>query len=182
MSPLGVGILAALTLGLVFFLKWGLARRKSSASAPRTVVYDKAEHHLLDEESRSLAGFNEYIYGGMYLGWIIDSGLHSPEYFKGKESLLEEFRARKVTVSELYRTVGEALISDMLTEKGNLFSARYFEGGYSQDCEEIPDQGETAYELVTDSWENYAKMRVCLDDRYRRWPEDKVHLTLAEDS
>jgi len=168
-NPLGIGALAVLSLGLVFFLKWEFTRRKSRASAPRPVVYDKAEYHLQDEESRSQEGFNEYIYGGMYLGWLIDSGLHSPEYFEGKESLLEEFRARKVTVSELYRVAGEALISDMLSEKGNLFTAYYFENGYPRDYEETLAPGEAPYENVADTWENYARMRTRLDDQYRRW-------------
>lgn len=171
MSPLGVGVLAVLSLGLVFLLGWGLSRRNSRPSPPRPVVYDKAEHHLLDEESRRQEGFNEYIYGGMYLGWIIDSGLHSPDFFKGKESLLEQFRARKVTVSELYRTVGEALVSDMLSEKGNLFTAHYFESVYPQDYEELLAPGATNYELVADTWENYVKMRTRLDDRHRHWSE-----------
>lgn len=169
MNPIGVGIFVALSLSLVFVLKWRLARRKSSASTPRSGAYDKAEYHLLDEESRSLTGFNEYIYGGMYLGWIIDSGLHSPEYFKGKENLLEDFRARKVTVSELYGTAGEALVADMLSERGDLFTADYFMSVYAQDYEEVLTSGETSYELVADTWENYAKMRSRLDDRYRRW-------------
>jgi len=171
MSPLSVGILAIISLGLVFLLKWGLTRQKSRASTGRPVVYDKAEHHLLDEESRSQESFNEYVYGGMYLGWIIDTGLHSPEYFKGNENLLEGFRARKVTVSELYGTVGEALVSDMLSEQGNLFTAQYFESVYSQDYEEVLAPRETSYKLVADTWENYAKMRSRLDDRYRQWSE-----------
>jgi len=174
MSPLAVGILAVLSLSLVFLLKWGLNRRNSNSSTPRPVVYDKAEYHLQDEESQSQEGFNEYVYGGMYLGWIIDSGLHSPEYFKGNENLLEEFRARKVTVSELYGRAGEALVGDMLSEKGDLFTAQYFESVYSQDYEEILAPGETAYELVPDSWENYDKIRARLDDRYRRWLEDSL--------
>ena len=171
MSPLGIGVLAVLSLGLVFLLKWGLSRRNSRLATPRSEVYDKAEYHLLDKESRSQEGFNEYVYGGMYLGWIIDSGLHSPEYFKGNESLLEEFRARKVTVSELYGTAGEALVADMLNDKGSLFTAQYFESVYSQDYEEVLAPGELSYELVADTWENYARMRKRLDDRYRRWSE-----------
>ncbi|HLL05982.1 MAG TPA: hypothetical protein VK539_35750 [Myxococcaceae bacterium] len=171
MSPLVVGTLVAFSLSLVFFMRWELARRKSRELTDRQVVYDKAEHHLLDEGSRNQEGFNEYIYGGIYLGWLIDSGLHSPEFFKGKESLLEEFRARKVTVSELYGTSGEALISDMLSEKGNRFTAHYFESGYPQDYEELLAPGEMGYEFVADTWENYARIRSRLDDRYRLWSE-----------
>ena len=171
MSPFAVGILAVLSLSLVFLLKWGLSRGNNRLATPRPAVYDKAEYHLLDEESRSREGFNESIYGGMYLGWIIDSGLHSPEFFKGQESLLEGFLARKVTASELYGKVGEALVTDMLSERGDLFTADYFMSVYSQDYEEILAPGEISYERVADTWENYAKMRNRLDARYRRWSE-----------
>lgn len=82
---------------------------------------------------------------------------------------MEEFRARTVTVSELYRVAGEALASDMLSEKGNLFTAHYFESDYSQDYEEPLAPRDTAYELAADTWENYAKIRVRLDERYRSW-------------
>lgn len=98
---IGVSLLAAFSLGLLRLLKRRLTRRKNRGSTPRPVVYDKAEHHLLDAEIQSREGFNAYLHGGMYLGWIIGSGLHAPECFQGDPSLLERFRARKVTVSDV---------------------------------------------------------------------------------
>lgn len=55
----------------------------------------------------------------------------------------------------------------MLSEKGNLFTAHYFESGYSQDYEDVSVPGEMVYELVADTWENYFRMRARLDSRIR---------------
>ena len=157
----GVAVVAGFLAKLAF-------RARAAEVRPRALVYDKAEWHL-PADGVGREGQNEYVFGGLYLAWLAGQQIVDDGAFDADESLLESIRARRVGVCALYEGAAGVLDSDLLTAEGNRFTADYFESGYAKDYAEIFAVPEDAFARVADSWENFGKLKVRLDERYMVW-------------
>ena len=61
-------------------------------------IYDNAKSHFLGNFPDSLPIEQAYVHIGMYLGWIIDTGLYS-EYFEDEASI-DEIRENSLAETE----------------------------------------------------------------------------------
>lgn len=132
-------------------------------------VYDKAKWHYDGNFPEELPPFQGYIHTGMYLGWLADHDLLTPEYM----ALAEEFKQRKQTGPQFYEKIGGVLAADMLTEEGNTFTQLYYDSqtpvnDYFADYFDLfmsLEDIESVYH-VQDTWENYAHVAEMIDERY----------------
>lgn len=135
-------------------------------------VYDKAKWHDEEVQDLNLDEFQAFIHGGMYLGWIIDNGMLSPDFEKECEEEIGRFLKREITGPELNSLLDGWLYSDMFNEEANMFSRYYYDG---DKLRYYYDYGRAvALELpslyhVSDTWENYEKVKAIIEKRFRKW-------------
>jgi hypothetical protein len=137
------------------------------------VVYDKAKYH---SESVAQAGAEEgqeFVHTGMFLGWLIDHDLLEPEFASELADDIAAFRERKLSGPKLFQRWDGVLVDDMLSGRGNAFSSVYFDfekGSFVADYQRaFGVSGGNDFFGVADSWENYEKIKLIIDQAYERW-------------
>lgn len=143
---------------------------RSDLRAP--VVYDKAEYHADGDFPEGLDERQAFVHTGLYLGWIIERGLHSQQFARDFGDLVRRFRARELTGPQVYEACDGVLLDEMLSDEGNAFTAAYFDfegGDFLGDYEETLGGNLGSLYEVEDSWSNYEKLRAVLDRRFEDW-------------
>lgn len=146
----------------------------------KTIVYDKAKYHF-DAENypKDLPVEQAYVHTGMFLGWIIDNDLFNKEFFDELGILkdINAFRNRKIKATDIYRNqLDGALTSEDLSEEGNSFAQYYFDANkwpFINDYTKLFDLSSDKIYSVEDTWENYAKVKKIIDQRYTEWKKKK---------
>ena len=136
------------------------------------IVYDKAKYHVGGDYPEGLPSEQAFVHTGMYLGWIIDHDLYSPEFAAECGDLIEQFKARRITGAKVYEWWDGSLTADMLNDEGNAFSTFYFDfaqGQFLADYEELLGGGLPSLYHVQDTWGHYDKLKKRIDQRYERW-------------
>lgn len=136
--------------------------------------YDNAKEHLNAEFPESLPMEQAYVHIGMYLGWVIDSGLYS-EYF-GEEASTEIFRFKRKEISctILSEVWNGYLAFEFLNKSGNNFTLFYYTSGlYRLDYEEVLGRELPSIYYVDDTWANYDKLKERINIRYQEWKKLK---------
>jgi hypothetical protein len=135
----------------------------------KLIIYDKPKYHYEGDFPGSLDQVQAYVHIGMFLGWLCDMGLLSEIFCDDFRPEINQYLKREITGAKLLRLVGGSLVSDMLSDVGNHFTEKYYAS-----CHYIDDYIDTlAASLpsmyhVQDTWENYAKLRERLSQRYER--------------
>ena len=141
------------------------------------VVYDKAKWHADGEYPPDLDRGNAFHHSGLFFGWLVDSDLLDPEFLQDAQDDVAAFKGRQITGPELFRRMDGVLADDMLNDVGNAFARDYFDfehGQFLADYERELGSGLPSVYHVRDTWENYDKLRVLLDRRFRDWQSCKV--------
>lgn len=136
------------------------------------IIYDKAKWHFEGNFPGDLAEDQAFVHTGLYLGWTIDRKLTSHQFEAESSQTIEEFRAREITGPRLFQIIDGGFASDMLSAQGNAFTAAYFDlscGIYLEDYEDILGDGLPSLYHVVDTWENYADLKVRLNERFDEW-------------
>ena len=136
-----------------------------------TKVYDKAKYHYGGQFHPSQTMEQALVHTGMYLGWIIDTGLYSEELAEDQETI-GAFKAREITGPQVYQKYNGCFTGSMLNDEGNSFSQFYFDiecGRYLADYEDALCQGLPSLYHVKDTWENYGKIKAVIDMRFLEW-------------
>jgi len=140
-------------------------------------VYDKAKYHYNGNFSEELDEFHAYIHTGMYVGWLIDNDLLDQEFVSDNQRAINDFKNRKVSGSQFYESqMDGVLLIDDISETGNRFSLEYFDfdsGQYLTDYEKTLVGGLPTLFHVTDTWENYYKIKEVIDRRFLEWSKRK---------
>lgn len=134
-------------------------------------AYDKAKWHYGGKWPEGLPESQAYVHTGLYLGWLVDRGLVSEVFEREFRKPLMAFSARQLTGPKLYEECDGVLSDDLLSTEGNEFTAAYFEtddGGYIDDYVGLFPDAPSAYH-VSDTWDNYERVRVQLDRRFDAW-------------
>ena len=133
-------------------------------------IYDNAKSHFLGNFPDSLPIEQAYVHIGMYLGWIIDVGLYS-EYFQEEASnQIFRFRRREISCTILSEIWDGYLSFELFSPQGNLFTHYYYSGGlYTNDYDEVLVRALPSIYHVTDSWDNYEKMKARIELRFEHW-------------
>jgi len=136
------------------------------------IVYDKAKYHYEGKFPRGLATTQAFVHTGLFLGWLIDRGLMSEEFYAESGEAVERFKAREISGPQIYAEWDGCLLSSMLSEEGNAFAAAYFDfdrGHYLADYEELLLGRLPSLYHVSDTWENFERLKARIDQRYVAW-------------
>lgn len=136
-------------------------------------VYDKAKYHYYGDFPKKLSWGQAYVHTGMYLGWVIDNDLYSEDFKKESNDLIQAFKERKKTGTQIYMLWDGTLASDMLNNEGNSFSIIYYEKHYFKDYAILFKKLPSAYH-VEDNWKNYDRLKKVIDKQYKRWKKSKL--------
>ena len=134
-------------------------------------VYDKAKYHYGGQFPPNQTIEQALVHTGMYLGWIIDTGLYSEEFAEDQETI-SAFKARKMTGAQVYQKHNGCFTDNMLNDEGNLFSQFYFDiesGRYLADYEDTLCQDLPSLYRVKDTWENYRRIKAVIDAKFLGW-------------
>jgi hypothetical protein len=130
--------------------------------------YDDASWHSGEDLPPDAA----FTHTGLYLAWAVLAGLSSKQMRDDFEEELAALSARLTSPCRLYRVIDGKLTDEDLSDEGNAFTRMYFDletGQYLKDYDEIFGQGLPTLYHVTDSWENYEKLKPVLDSRFAAW-------------
>jgi hypothetical protein len=133
-------------------------------------IYDNAKTHFLGNFPKNLPIEQAYVHIGIFLGWVIDRDLYS-EYFEEEASnQVFRFKRREISCTILSELWDGYLGFELFSDHGNLFTYYYYGGGlYYQDYQRVLVKTLPSIYHVTDSWENYEKMKACMDLRFQDW-------------
>ena len=139
--------------------------------------YDDYNWHINDSFPSDLPHDAALTHIGMFMGWVIDTGLECEllkDYFSCE---LQEFKNRKITGSQFVKLCCDyKLTSDDLNEEGNLFAKDYYATDkYFDDYANVSDDSNKTIFHEADNWENYQKIKNILDKRYKKWESKKSH-------
>ncbi|MCX6313604.1 MAG: hypothetical protein NTX08_02570 [Sphingobacteriales bacterium] len=133
-------------------------------------VYDKAKWHFSGDFPQELDIFQGYVHTGMFLGWLINNGLVSKEFWSDNKEDIKAFEKRQLTGSQIYeRCCDGVLMLDDISEEGNRFALAYFDfdkGQYLADYEKTLLQGAPSIYHIADTWENFDKLKKVLNKRF----------------
>jgi hypothetical protein len=139
-------------------------------------VYDKGKYHYDSVEEYGLPESHAYHHTVYFLRWLIDNDLMSEEFNSETAALVEECRAGRASVLDVYEHWDCCLIDDMLSPEGNGFAKRYFDfekGKYLSDYTGAL-QGTLPSEFHIDYNEaNYQILKPIIDGRYANWKAAK---------
>jgi hypothetical protein len=142
-----------------------------------TDVYDKAKWHFGGDFPDDLDDFQGYVHTGMFLGWLIDSDLVSDEFKSDHEEEIGAFEKKELTGSQIFeRCCDGVLMLEDINELGNKFALHYFDfskGKYVADYEATLSNDLPTMYHVADTWGNYRKLKVMLDNRFADWKKQK---------
>jgi hypothetical protein len=133
-------------------------------------IYDNAKAHFLGNFPSNLPIEQAYVHIGIYLGWVIERELFS-EYFEDEASnQIFRFKRREISCTILSEIWDGYLGHELFGDKGNMFTYYYYGGGlYHSDYQLVLANKLPSLYHVTDSWENYGRMKTCIDMRYDDW-------------
>ena len=135
--------------------------------------YDDASWHFEGEFPSDLGLEHACTHIGMFLGWAIDNHLQSQLFEEEFGNLLEKFRRREMTGTQILRaSCDDKLTDDDLNDEGNAFAMEYYEKEvYFDDYDEFLGNTLPTLYHVEDTWENYELIKEKLDARFSKWKE-----------
>lgn len=136
------------------------------------IVYDKAKWHYEGDFPSELPKFQAYVHTGMFLGWVIENHLYSEEFQDNCEEEIEAFQNREMTGPQVYKSCDGVFADEMLNSQGNRFARFYFDfdkGDYLRDYEDLLAAGLASTYHVSDTWENYSRLKERIDQRFQAW-------------
>ena len=136
------------------------------------VVYDKAKWHYGGDYPADFPISQAFVHTGMFLAWIVDHDLYSPEFAEEFAQEIAAVKTRTMSGAQLLEAADGVFADDMLSEEGNAFTRDYFDfehGAYLSDYQETLGANLPSLYHVQDTWENYDKLRAVIDRRYADW-------------
>lgn len=111
-----------------------------------------------------------YLHIGIFLGWVIENHLYS-EYFQEEgETSIFRFEHKAISCIILGEVWDGVVSKEQLNEEGQAFAEYYYcSGQYIEDYKETLAQGLVSMYYVEDTLENYNRMKVVLDKRFKEW-------------
>ena len=133
-------------------------------------LYDSAKDHLGSGFPDCLPMEQAYVHIGMYLGWVIESGLFS-DYFKEEaSSQIFRFKRKEISCTVLSGIWNGHLVSEFLNDSANRFTVFYYVSGlYRDDYEAVLGRALPSMYHVDDTWLNYERLKSRIEERYEAW-------------
>lgn len=140
------------------------------------LVFDKAKWHYEGEFPEDLDEMQGFVHTGMFVGWIVDTGLYGEEFADDFKSEIRKFKARKLTGSGIYASADGVFDEEMLNAEGLAFTKAYFDfdkGQYLKDYEKLLSGKLPSMYHVQDTWENYDLLKTQIDNRFAAWKKKR---------
>lgn len=132
--------------------------------------YDNAKDHLGSGFPDALPMEQAYVHIGMYLGWVIETGLYSGFFAEEGSTEIFRFKRKEISCSILSRIWNGYLAVEFFNTTGNKFTVAYYATGlYRRDYEEILGKDVPTLYHVNDTWSNYEQLKTRIDLRYQEW-------------
>jgi hypothetical protein len=139
--------------------------------------YDDASWHYGGEFPDDLPSEAGATHTGMYLAWALLSGLSGELHISDFPENIPLLQSRSITPGAFFLEQCDGKFWDEdLSDEGNAFTQHYFDfekGQYLSDYQETLDEGlpdsPSAIYYVTNSWENFDKLKPVLDRRLAEW-------------
>lgn len=140
------------------------------AIATKKSIYDNAKNHFLGNFPDLLPIEQAYVHIGMYLGWVIENELYSPFFEEEASNQIFRFNRREISCTILSEIWDGYLGYELFNKTANMFTYYYYAGGlYRNDYESLLVKDLPSIYHVTDSWENYSRIKTRIDLRFRDW-------------
>ncbi|WP_192867886.1 hypothetical protein [Thaumasiovibrio subtropicus] len=138
------------------------------------MTYDRTDWHSGGDYPKDLPPENGGTHIGMFMAWIIKSGLEGEFHFDNTEEL-EKVKNEEMTGREYFSLYcDEKLVEDDLGEDANSFANSYYQGGaYFNDYETVLSKNLPTLYHVQDTWENYHKLAPKLTEQFKSWQQMK---------
>ncbi|GAA4820942.1 hypothetical protein [Algivirga pacifica] len=134
-------------------------------------IIDDVRSYFLKDWPEGVHLEQAYLHIGMYLGWIIEHDLYSEDFEEEFDVQIFRFKKRDLSciiIGELWD--GIISMDQFCLPEGCDFTDYYYAGGvYLQDYKEVFHCNEATMFDVEDSWENYEKMILKINERYEAW-------------
>lgn len=130
---------------------------------------DKAEWHT-DTVPEGLSEDAAATHIGMFVAWAVLNGHVGAAHQEGSKDAMNAVRARTMTGREFFLARCDAKLTERdLDAEGVAFATSYYSKRYFKDyertlCADLP----SLYD-VTDTWENYDRIAIVLDERFETW-------------
>lgn len=114
---------------------------------------------------------------GMFVAWALLSGLAGAIHIEDFPEDIPKLRERSKTPAVFFLESCDGKFTDEdLNEEGNRFAGEYFDfekGKYLADYEAALGQPGRDLYYVSDTWENFDRLKPVLDRRYADWKKAK---------
>ena len=140
------------------------------------IVFDKAKWHYEGKFPKDLDEEQGFVHTGMFLGWIIETGLYSEDFVDDFKSEVRKFKARKLTGTGVYAAADGVFDAEMLNREGVAFAKAYFDfdtGKYLKDYDKILTRKLPTLYHVQDTWDNYDLIKPQIDKRFAAWKKKR---------
>ena len=132
-------------------------------------------HYGADDFPDELDEKSGGIHIGMFLAWAINNDLIGEFHTTESIESISKVKLRQITGTEfLQQECDERLWEEDLNQEGNEFAKFYYESNiYYSDYESILSNGLSTLYHVKDSWENYDKLSIKLNEQFNIWQASK---------
>ena len=140
------------------------------------IVFDKAKWHYEGKFPKDLDEEQGFVHTGMFLGWIIETGLYSEDFVDDFKSEIRKFKTRKLTGTGVYAAADGVFDAEMLNREGVAFAKAYFDfdtGKYLKDYDKILTRKLPTLYHVQDTWDNYDLIKPQIDKRFAAWKKKR---------
>jgi hypothetical protein len=135
--------------------------------------YDDASWHYGGDFPSELPDDAGATHTGMFVAWALLSGLAGDIHVTEFPESIEKLRSRSVTPGQFFLEVCDGKFTDEdLSDEGNAFAQAYFEfekGSYVSDYQRVLVGDLPSQYHVSDTWENFDRLRSVLDKRLEEW-------------
>lgn len=127
------------------------------ANAKSIEIFMRLPNPSLDEDTaRALMGF--------YIIWAFEGNFADFKSPKIDIELVKKLHAKKITIADFVKdSLKDEISSKLLVTKADSFSKYYFKWKYLDDAKELLG------EKIEANWDNYAKIKVKINERFAYW-------------
>ena len=146
--------------------------RKKVKPIDNKYVFDKAKYHDNSIEQMGLSEEQAFVHTGLFFAWLVNNALMSDFFIEETGSEIEQLKDKKISPSTIYMNWDGVLIGEMLSNKGFNFAMSYFDfdkGRYLKDYAKVFNLTDENIFTVSDTWENYEKLRPTIDAAFESW-------------
>ena len=138
--------------------------------------YDDASWHYGGDFPEDLPEEAGATHIGMFVAWALLSGLAGPIHTEEFPEELDALKHRQIRPGQFFLGNCDGKFTDEdLNPLGNEFARTYFETSeYLVDYDEVLGSDLPSLYHVEDSWENYDRLRPCLDQRFAAWNRERT--------